>query len=112
MYFYQVKCGNIDKPKWRESKEEIEEMFLVPVGLLQLPAQPARTIGVLICNGHANPYVEPLMESWLREQREKHGREIEFRHLDRLVDWITDHRLVNELRITLAEQGIAIASAI
>jgi len=109
LYFYQVKCGDIDKRKWRECKGELEEMFLVSLGSLQLPAKPARTIGVLICNGHANPYVEPVMESWFQEQREKYGREIEFRHLDWLVDWITDQRLVNELKIALAEQGVAVS---
>jgi hypothetical protein len=27
-------------------------------------------------------------------------------HLDGLVDWIVEHRLVNELRVALHEQGI------
>src|SRR5439155_23209877 len=30
LYFYQVKVGDIDKKKWRESSAELEEMFLVP----------------------------------------------------------------------------------
>jgi hypothetical protein len=30
---YQAKCGEIDKRKWRESKDELEEIFLVPLSL-------------------------------------------------------------------------------
>lgn len=29
-------------------------------------------------------------------------------HLDRLVDWIVEHRLVNELKSALREQGVEI----
>ena len=46
------------------------------------------------------------MEGWFKEQREQHARQIEFMHLDALVDWIAEHRLVNELRVALQEQGI------
>jgi hypothetical protein len=108
LYLYQVKCGDIDKRKWRESTDELEEMFLVPFSALQLPMSPTRTIGVLVCNGHANPYVEPVMEGWFSQQLEKHGRTIEFHHLDWLVDWITDKRLVNELKKALDEQGVSV----
>ena len=103
---YQVKCGDIDKRKWRESKDEIEEMFLVPLNSFQLPAVPQRVEGVLVTNGHANPYVEPVIDGWLQMQREDHGRLVEFMHLDGLVDWIVEHRLVNELKRALQEQGI------
>jgi hypothetical protein len=108
LHLYQVKVGDIDKRKWRESKEELEEMFLVRLPSLQLPLQPDKIIGFLLCNGHANPYVEPVMEAWINEQRETHGRNFEFWHLDRLVDWITDNRLVNELKIALSERGIGV----
>jgi hypothetical protein len=103
---YQVKCGNLDKAKWRESKDEIEEMFQVPLESFQLPATPRRIEGVLITNGHANPYVEPVIGGWLEEQRRTHGRIVEFMHLDGLIDWITKDCLVNELRIALAEQAV------
>jgi hypothetical protein len=103
---YQVKCGDIDKRKWRESKDEIEEMFLVPLSSLQLPVVPQRIEGVLVTNGHANPYVEPVIDGWLQSQREDHGRSVEFMHLDGLVDWIAEHRLLNELKRALQEQGI------
>jgi hypothetical protein len=103
---YQVKCGDIDKKKWRESKDEIEEMFLVPFNSFQLPVVPQRIEGVLITNGHANPYVEPVIDGWLQSQRLDQGRLVEFMHLDRLVDWIVEYRLVNELKLALKEQGI------
>jgi hypothetical protein len=103
---YQVKCGDIDKNKWRESKDELEEMFLVPLTTFQLPIAPDHIEGVLVTNGHANPYVEPVMNGWFQAQREEHGRLVEFMHLDALVDWIVEHRLVNELRDALQEKGI------
>src|SRR5437660_3976787 len=34
---YQVKCDEIDKKKWRESEDELKEMFLVPLESFQLP---------------------------------------------------------------------------
>jgi len=103
---YQVKCGDIGQTKWRESKDEMETMFQVPLTSFQLPIVPQRTEGVLITNGHANTYVEPVIDGWLREQRDTHGRSVQFMHLDALVDWIAKDRLVNELRAALQEQGI------
>jgi len=70
---YQAKCGDLDKRKWREGKDELEEMFLIPIGSLHLPAQPTVTKGFLVTTGHANAFVEPVMEAWFKEQREKHG---------------------------------------
>src|SRR5262249_20409065 len=103
---YQVKCGDINLKKWRESKDELEEIFLVPLNNFQLPAPPQRIEGILVTNGHANPFAEPAMEGWFKEQREQRGREVTFMHLDELVDWIVEHRLFNELRVALDEQGI------
>lgn len=105
---YQVKCGDMDKRKWSESKEELEEMFLVPLTSLQLPIAPQRTEGLLVMNGHVNPYVEPVMDGWLRNQYQDHGRIVKFIHLDVLVDWIVEHRLVNELKVALKEHGVDI----
>lgn len=101
---YQVKCGDIDTKKWRESKDELEEMFLVPLESLHLPLEPVRVEGILVTNGHANPFVAPVMDGWFRQQREQLGRVFEFIHLDRLVNWITESRLTGELRVALAEQ--------
>ncbi|MBI3864904.1 MAG: hypothetical protein HY290_23760 [Planctomycetia bacterium] len=108
---YQAKCGDIDKKKWRESKDELEETFLVPLSTFQLPVAPDRIESILVTNGHANPYVEPVMDGWFRDQREKHGRRVEFMHLDALVDWVVEHRLVNELRAAFQEQQINIGSS-
>jgi hypothetical protein len=103
---YQVKCGDIDNKKWRESKDEMEKMFQVPLTSFQLPVAPQRIESILITNGHANPYIEPVIAGWLQEQREMHKRAVEFMHVDELVDWITKGRLVNELRAALQEHGI------
>jgi hypothetical protein len=109
--FYQLKCGDLDKQKWRISKEELEEMFLVKIPSLQLPRKPDRVVGILVCNGHANPYVEPVIDAWISEQQEKNARSVEFHHLDTIVDWIADHLLVNELKLALAEQNISITDS-
>ena len=109
LYCYQVKVGDIDTRKWRESRAELEEMFLVRLPPLQLPVTPKRTVGVLVSNGHANPYVEPVLDAWFAEQRKVHGRTFEFQHLDRLVEWICDHRLVNELKLAFTEHGVDFA---
>jgi hypothetical protein len=103
---YQVKCGDINARKWRESKAEMEEMFLVPLNSFQLPLAPQRIEGVLVTNGHANPFVEPVMAAWFSAQHEEHGRPVKFMHLDSLVDWIAEHRLFSELRVALQEQGL------
>ncbi len=103
---YQVKFGDINTKKWRESRDELEEIFLVPLSSFQLPMPPQLIEAVLVTNGHANPFVEPVMEGWFKEQRDTCERQVEFMHLDALVDWIVEHRLVNELRVALHEQGI------
>jgi len=103
---YQVKCGEMNTTKWRETRAELEEMFLVPMSEFQLPVSPERIEGYLVTNGHVNPYAEPVMEGWFEEQQRDHARDIRFIHLDTLVDWIFKVRLVNELRAALAEEGI------
>jgi hypothetical protein len=108
---YQAKCGDITVPKWREGRDEMEEMFQVPLKSFQLPVEPQKIEGFLITNGHANAYVEPMISGWLQEQRQTHKRHVEFVHLDMLVDWINENRLVNELRSALREQGIDIGEA-
>jgi hypothetical protein len=75
---FQAKCGDIDTRKWRESKDELEQIFLVPLHSLQLPVLPQRIEGVLVTNGHANTYVEPVMTGWFDEQRKTHGRHVSF----------------------------------
>ncbi len=103
---YQVKCGDITKSKWREAREELEEIFLVPQSEFQVGGSVDVREGVLVCNGHANPYAEPIMESWFAEQRRAHGRSYSFTHLDGIVRWITAGRHVNEFRLALDEIGL------
>ena len=103
---YQVKCGEIDKRKWREARDELEEIFQVAIPELLLPTAPDVIEGVLVSNGHANPYVEPVMQAWLVEQREKMGRNVQFMHLDRLVAWIFEKRLMNDLKAAMKEVGL------
>ena len=105
---YQVKCGDINKGAWWESKHELEEMFQVPLTSLQLPTEPDRIEGFLVTNGHANTYAEPAIEGWLKEQRDLHGRSIEFMHLDALIDWIATERFENELRVALKDENLEV----
>jgi hypothetical protein len=107
LHLYQVKCGDISKPKWREAREELEEMFTVDMNRFQLPVAPDRVEGHLVTNGHANLFAERVMEGWFKDQRAR-GRSVEFMHLDALVTWISKDGLVNELRAALKEQGISI----
>lgn len=103
---YQVRCGVINMSKWREARNELEEMFLAPLSNLQLPQEPDAREAILICNGHASPHAEPVMERWFDEQERAYGRKIEFMHLDAIVDWIVGGRLINEFKSALAEIGI------
>ena len=103
---YQVKCGDIDKKKWRDSQHELEEMFLVPLSTFQMPAEPDALEGVFWVTGHANPYVEQVMVAWIAEQLEKFGRRIVFVHLDEVVEWLFRERLISEFKNALKELGI------
>jgi hypothetical protein len=103
LIMYQVKCGDITIPKWRESRSELEEAFLVPLSNFQIPEEPDARQAILICNGHALPHVEPVMKGWFEDQRRAYGRDIQFMHLDSLVKWIMDERLINEFKAVLAE---------
>jgi hypothetical protein len=107
---YQVKCGDINRRKWRESYPQLEEMFQVPWMRCNYPHHRRRTEGFLVTNGHAIPNVEPVMNGWFAEQERDHGRSISFMHLDRLVDWIFKSQLVSEFRTALREEGINIMS--
>lgn len=103
---YQVKCGDITKATWREAREELEEIFLVPLSEFQMGKEADILEGILICNGHAKPHVEPVMENWFREQRRSRGWTVSFSHLDDLVNWIERERLTNEFKLALNEIGI------
>jgi hypothetical protein len=100
---YQVKLGDINKTNWPESREQLEQMLLVPIPALHLPVKPESIEAFLVTNGHASPHVEPIIDAWIERQKNEHGYHIEFLHLDRLIDWIVKGRLLTELKTALAE---------
>ena len=108
LQMYQVKAGDITKSNWAKARDELAEMFQVDMSTVQLPVNPDRREGVLVFNGHINPYVEPVVEGWIKEQRDDHRRSYKTMHLDSIVRWIAEDNLVTELRQALAELGIAI----
>ena len=103
---YQVKCGDIIKPKWGAIRSELEEAFLVPLSNLHISGEVDSREVILVCNGHANPFVEPVMENWFKEEKRAHGRDYSFMHLDGLVKWIVEGKLVNEFEAVLRELAI------
>jgi hypothetical protein len=105
---YQVKAGNIDMRKWRDSRNELEDMFYADLSDVQLPAKPDAYEGILIFNGHIHPLTEPLVKGWLEEQKRDHGRTFTIMGLDSIVTWIVDNRLTSELRQVLSELEISI----
>ncbi len=104
---YQVKVGDLTLPVWRNATHELEEMFLVPLASIQVQEPVDEREGILVCNGHANPYVEPIIGPWIEEQARAHGRRFKFMHLDDLVNWIVKDRLVNEFRVVATELGLS-----
>lgn len=105
---YQVKAGTINMQKWRDSRNELEDMFHLNIPDAQLPVTPDSREGILIFNGHINPQTEPLVQGWLDEQRRDHNRIISIIGLDDIVTWIVNNRLINELRAVLSGLGIPI----
>jgi hypothetical protein len=103
---YQVKSGDITKPVWSKAREELEEMFQVDMSSVQLPIEPDDREGILIFNGHLKEYVELVVEGWLAEQARDHHRSFAIMHLDAIIKWIVDNRLLNDLHEALAELGI------
>jgi hypothetical protein len=110
LQMYQVKAGDIRKSNWAKARDELEEMFQVDISGVQLPVEPDRREGVLVFNGHINPYVEPVVEGWIQEQKDDHHRLFTIMHLDSIVRWIAENNLVNELRQALAQLGIRIVA--
>lgn len=102
---WQAKIGDMTVPTFRDARQELEDMYLVPLPTLQISGEIAEREGILVFNGHPNANVEPVMQGWLNEQT-KMGRKFKFMHLDDLVNWIVDNRLTTELRKVLAELKI------
>lgn len=105
---YQVKAGDITKPVWSKAREELEEMFQVDMSSVQLLIKPDYREGILIFNGHLKEYVELVVEGWRAEQARDHHRSFEIMHLDAIIKWIVDSRLLSDLREALAELGIPV----
>jgi hypothetical protein len=107
---YQAKCGDINTEKWNESSDELEKMFLVPLSDFQIGTPIDRREGILVTNGHATPYVQPVMEGWFAEQKRDHRRDVQFMHLDRLVEWVLKEGLVYELKAAFSELKIPVST--
>jgi hypothetical protein len=110
LLMYQAKAGDITKANWPKARDELEEMFQVDMSAVQMPVGPDDREGILVFNGHLNPYVEPVVDGWLQEQRKDHRRTFTIMHLDSIVRWIVNKNLLSDLREALAELGIAIAT--
>jgi hypothetical protein len=108
---YQVKVGDISMPAWAPIRAQVEQIFQVEMNEVQLPVIPDGREGVLIFNGHFNLHVEPVVQGWLKEQREQLGRLVRVMNLDDIVTWIIRGGLVNELRQALSESGIEVADS-
>jgi hypothetical protein len=106
LQMYQVKAGDISKSVWSKAREELEEMFQVDMSSVQLLIEPDERVGILIFNGHLKEHVELVVEGWLAEQARDHHRSFEIMHLDAIIKWILDSRLLNDLHEALAEFGI------
>jgi hypothetical protein len=74
--------------RWREVKDQLEEIFLVRLASANVSKPVDVRVGVLVCNGHALPNVDPVMLGWFEAQAQDHGRKFEFMHLDDLANWI------------------------
>jgi hypothetical protein len=100
---HQMKRGNLTTKRWHEVKDQLEEIFLVPLKSVNVTKPVDERVGILVCNGHAKPNVDPVMRGWFEAQARDHGREFEFMHLDDLANWIVRCGLVNEFRAALGE---------
>lgn len=105
---HQMKCGDLTMKRWREVKDQLEEIFLVPLESVNVNKPVDDRVGILVCNGHALPNVDPVMRGWFEVQALDHGRKFEFMHLDDLANWIVRHGLVSEFRAALAEVGVKV----
>ncbi len=103
---YQAKCGEMTSAAWREARYQLEEMYQVDLATFQLPTPPDEREGILICNAHANTFVEPAMQGWFDEQERVHGRSFRFMHLDQVVNWIDTQRLYGAFRSACSELGL------
>jgi hypothetical protein len=59
LQMWQAKIGDITVQKWRESRNELEEMYQVPLASLQIGVEVDERVGILVCNGHAAGHNTP-----------------------------------------------------
>lgn len=102
---YQLKIGTIDMRLWREVKQQLEEIFTVPLETIHIVGEVDSREGFLVCNGHAGPHVDPAMRGWFEQERRDHGHHYEFLHLDSIGRWVIERRLFNTFRAALREVG-------
>lgn len=103
LQMYQAKCGDIKKAHWNRCRPQLEEIFQVPLNTFQIHGTVDERVGILIWNGHADPHVEPVMKAWRDDQRVAFERVYEFMHLDDVVNYILESRLVTAFREALVE---------
>ncbi len=104
---YQVKVGDISTPDWREIKPQLEEMMEVtPPASLELESKEYIKIGILAFNGHIKPIVDPKVEGWQKKRLDEMEEEYQIMHLDKMVKFIFENRLVSEFREILNEYSI------
>lgn len=103
---YQMKCGPLKKKQWPSVRDQLEETFLVALESVNIHSRVDLRVGVLVCNAHVDPYVDPVIKGWQAEQARVFGRTFEVMHLDDVVRWIVGQRLVREFRDAVAEIGI------
>jgi hypothetical protein len=104
---YQAKVGEMSTSVWRNAKQELEAMFEVPVpNLLTEFVSPDSIVGYLVTNRHPGPYVVSEMEGWFTQQRTVFGRDIRLMHIDGLVSYIFENRLINEFRSFCHDEGL------
>jgi len=101
---YQVKCGNIKTPHWNKIRPQLEQVLQIPLESFQIPSPIHQRVGILVWNGHADAHVEPVMQAWKQDQWTAFQRDYEFMHLDDIVNFILDSRLVAAFREALAEE--------
>ena len=107
LWMYSVKVGELKKAAWKsEVRPQLEEIFQVPFDSPEIPGEIDERVGVLVWNDHIDPYADPLVKGWLKEQRETFGRRYELMHIDSLVSYVADNRLGATLRKALRDEGL------
>ena len=107
LWMYAAKVGELRKAAWSSKvRPQLEEIFQVPLDSPEIPDEIDERVGVLVWNGHINPYADPLVKGWLKEQCDTFGRRYELMHIDRLVNYVTENGLGAALRKGLREEGL------